>query len=265
MREHDLLSIKEFADFTGVNASALRYYDKIGLFHPLQRNENDFRYYSAMQTIVINFINVMSSLKVPLKDIGAVKQRRTPQRILDLLHHHELKLNEELQHIQQSYSIIHTYCKLIQEGLSADEHAVGVQQMDSLAIEQGPENDFASGSFYESFFVFLQHMKKLNVNMAFPAGGVYQNMKTFLDHTGKPGRFFAVTPAGRQARTAGRYITAYTRGYYGQLGDLPQRMQAHVLQQGLSLCGPVYELYLHDEISVAEPDQYLIQISVMVN
>ena len=43
MDKSTMLSIREFADFTGINESTLRYYHKIGLFSPSRRGEN--RYY----------------------------------------------------------------------------------------------------------------------------------------------------------------------------------------------------------------------------
>ncbi|MBQ8088005.1 MAG: MerR family DNA-binding transcriptional regulator, partial [Clostridia bacterium] len=40
-----MMTIQEMSKWTGVSARALRYYDKIGLFHPTARSEAGYRLY----------------------------------------------------------------------------------------------------------------------------------------------------------------------------------------------------------------------------
>jgi len=52
-----LLSIKEFAEASGLEQSTLRYWDDIGLFSPAHRNpDTSYRYYSPEQIILVNFM-----------------------------------------------------------------------------------------------------------------------------------------------------------------------------------------------------------------
>ncbi|MCL2030117.1 MAG: MerR family DNA-binding transcriptional regulator [Oscillospiraceae bacterium] len=261
MKETDLLSIKEFSALTGVRQSTLRHYDEVKLFRPVRRGENGYRYYSAPQTIAIHFIRVLSSLDVPLKKIGEIQTDRTPERMLELLRRQELELNRQLLHLQRAYALILTYGDMIREGLNADEQALSVRRMEELPVVMGPPNDFSSGSFYDSFFNFIGQMADRKMDAAHPIGGYYESMDAFGSVPGKPGRFFSITPAGRESKAAGEYLVGYARGYYGSLGDLPGRMKAHAEENGLVFAGPVYEMYLHDEISVTEPERYLIQVS----
>jgi len=106
MKDHDLLSISEFSQLTGIKQSKLRYYDEVGLFQPIKRDENGYRYYSALQTIAANCINVMHSAKIPLKETVEFNKKKTPEQILELLKRHELELNRELFRLQQAYSTI---------------------------------------------------------------------------------------------------------------------------------------------------------------
>jgi len=264
MGKNNLLTIGEFSSLTGIKQSTLRYYDEVKLFQPIERGDNNYRYYSAPQTTAVNLINVMSSLNIPGKKISEIQKNRTPELTLELLLKQEIELNLELSRLQRAYAIIHTYCKMIREGLLADEQAVGIQWADAMPIELGLENDFSSGHFYDSFFKFMGQMANCNVDAAYPVGGFYEDMDALLSKPGQPTRFFAITPTGRNSKDSGEYLVGYTRGYYGNLGDLPQRMQAYAEEYGFTFIGPVYEIYLHNEISVAEPDQYLIQASALV-
>lgn len=264
MQERELLSIKEFAKLTGIKQSTLRHYDEIKLFQPIKRGENNYRYYSVPQTVAVNCIKVMHSLKIPVKKLSEFKKKKTPEDILELLQKHELDLNRELFQLQQAYSLIHTYCGLIQEGLFADEETICRQRMPETPIEIGSLNDFSSGGFYESFFAFNKKMADLKINPVYPTGGYYEDISAFMKTPGWPNRFFSYVPTGRDMKAAGEYLVGYARGYYGEIGDLPQRIQEYADDQGLKFTGPVYEIYLHNEICVDDPDQYLIQISAPV-
>ena len=264
MKDQDLLSIKEFSELTGIKQSKLRYYDEVKLFRPVKRGENGYRYYSAPQTIAANLINVIHSLRIPVKKIDALKRKRTPEQILELLRDHELDLNQELFRLQQAYAVLHMYSQMIQEGLNADEKVICQKKMPALPMELGPLNDFSSGYLYNSFFSFLKQMNERNIDPAYPAGGFYENMDAFAGSPGQPARFFLCAPAGRDKRKEGDHLVGYTRGYYGNLGTLPADMQSYAKENGLTFTGPVYEMYLFNEFSIDDPDQYLIQVSVPV-
>ena len=264
MKEQDLLSIKEFSDLTGVKQSKLRYYDEIELFQPVKRGENGYRYYSAPQTIAVNSLNVMHSMNIPVRKFSSLKKERTPKQILELLQKHELELNQELYKLQQAYSIIHTYCELIREGMQADEQAISRRWMDMMPIELGSINDFSNGFFYDSFFRFINQMADRKINPAYPAGGYYENMGAFIASPGYPTRYFIHFPEGREKKEAGEYLVGYARGYYGEVGDLPKRLKSYAEENSIAITGPVYEAYLHDEVSIADPDQFLIQASVLI-
>ena len=265
MKSQDMLTIKEFSRFTGIRQSTLRHYDEVKLFQPVMRGENGYRYYSAPQTIAVNLINVMHNVNIPIKKISEMKKQKSPESVLELLRKQELELNRELLNLQQAYAIIHTYCGLIQEGLHADERVISKRRMDAIPIELGPENDFSSGFFYDSFFRFIGQMTDRRIDPAYPAGGFYEDMDAFIAAPGRPVRFFSHAPTGRDTMEAGEYLVGYTRGFYGKLGDLPERLQEYAQEHGFAFTGPVYEMYLHDEITVEDPESYLIQASVQVN
>jgi len=117
---------------------------------------------------------------------------------------------------------------------------------------------------YDSFFRFLGEMAERNINSTYPAGGFYENMNDFTKTPGQPTRYFLYIPTGRDIKEAGEYLVGYTRGYYGNLGDLPQRMQSYAKEHGFIFAGTVYEMYLHDEFVVDDPNQYLIQVSALI-
>jgi effector-binding domain-containing protein len=72
-------------------------------------------------------------------------------------------------------------------------------------------------------------------------------------------------PTGNRIIPSGKYLTAFFRGYYGEPGDLSDRVETYLKEHKLKARGPVFTLYLLDEICLADTTQYLGQIRVAVS
>jgi DNA-binding transcriptional MerR regulator len=262
IHEKGLLSMKEFSAFTGVEPSTLRYWDEIGLFSPAKRNpKTGYRYYAPMQIVTVHFVTTLSTLGVPLKKFSHMKSERTPETILELLEEHENILDVKMRRLRESYSIIHERRNLIRLGLGAKEADIYVCALEEMPIILGPLNDFAEDNyFYKAFLRFCKQAKPLRINLSYPIGGYWDSMDAFLKSPSQPTRFFVADPTGYEKRFAGKYLVSHTRGYYGSMGELPKRMKFYAEKHSLSFSGPVYNIYLHDELSVADPKQYLARV-----
>ncbi|MDR0459147.1 MAG: MerR family transcriptional regulator [Coriobacteriales bacterium] len=263
----DFISIKEFSELSGIETTTLRYWDDIGLFSPIQRDpRNNYRCYSPQQVIAANFITVMSSLDVPLKAIARAENDRDPESIIKLIENQEKALDREMIRLHECYSIIHTRRELINQGLKVDETEISEVWLEAREIILGPPCEYQEDhAFYAPFIQFCQQSKDLRINPSMPIGGYHESFENFMQAPGQPERFFSLDPAGNNRWNAGKYLVGFTRGYYGEFSDLPARIQAYVKENALSCSGPVYSMYLLDEISYKDPNQYLAQISVAVS
>ena len=263
--EKKLLSIKEFSEMSGLEQSTLRYWDDIGLFRPAYRNmENGYRFYSPEQIILINFIKVLSNLHVPLKTIANVSENRSPETILRLMEQQEEILDAQLSRLHASYSTIHTLRDIIRQGIDVPDTAhISVQSLDAMPIVLGPQDEDKEGlNFYRSFVRFCQHAKENRINLNNPIGGYYESLERFLETPSVPSRFFSVDPCGHDVRAAGKYIVGYAQGYYSQLDEAALRLDEFAARQDLEAKGPVYVIYLRDEISEKNTSDYLAQVCV---
>jgi len=264
----DYLSIKDFAEFVGMNVSALRHYDKMGIFLPAKRGvefENQYRYYSPMQITMVKMIRVLTEIGVPLKTIKELTKNRTPEILLKLLSKNMDILMDELHFLTDVYSVICTFHELLIEGISVTETDIYVSEKPEKHIILGDINDFGGEpSFLEAFTQFCMTHRKPKLNMSYPIGGYFNDMVAFQNEPSRPTRFFSLDPKGQEKKEAGQYLIGHTRGYYGQTNDLPEKMVAFAKKNGLMFNGPVYNLYLFDEVSTIDPDQYLLQVSASV-
>jgi len=263
----DLLSIKEFSKLSGIEMTTLRYWDDIGLFSPEQRDpHNDYRYYSPWQIVAVNFVTVLRNLGIPLKKISEVENERRPENIIDLIEQQEYSLDKEIRKLQDARSVIHIRRELIKQGQRSEPASISVREMPERALILGPPNDSFAGhkSFYMPFVNFCDHAEDLRINLNYPIGSYHPTIESYLEHPSEPEHFFSLDPNGNNVREAGEYLVAYTLGYYGEFGDLPQRMLAYAEEHDLILDGPVYVVYLYDEICTKDPAHYLSQTCIPV-
>jgi len=263
----DLLSIQEFSKITGVESSKLRYWDEIGIFSPVKRNpENNYRYYSIAQVLALNFITTLSDLEIPLKTIAELRKERDPENLLMVLEKRERELDMELRTLRIRSSIIHAREELIRYGLRVDESQISIMHRDEKALILWPRNEYEEGdTFIDPLAAFINQTGDKHINLSFPVGGYWSNMESFMADPSRPERFFSIDPTGNYIRRAGNYLVGFARGYYAEMGDLPERLAAYVKENALTVAGPVYTMYLHEEISTHDPSQYLSQTCIAVS
>lgn len=262
----DYLSIQEFSKLSGVESTTLRYWDEIGIFSPLRRHPvNNYRCYSTAQLLALNFVTTLSELEIPLKMIAELRKERDPESFLNLLEKLEHQMDMEMRSLRMRYSIIHARRDLINMGMKADLDSVSVASLDEKAMFLWPPNEYSEeDTFIEPLASYVAKTGEYHINLSFPVGGYFDNMDDFIKAPGRPSRFLSIDPIGIHTRKAGEYLTGYARGYYGELGDLPERMAAYAKEHLLHITGPVYVSYLHEEICTKEPSEYLAQCCVMV-
>jgi DNA-binding transcriptional MerR regulator len=272
MNEKDIvqgyLTIKEFAEFVGMTIAALRHYDKKGVFRPAKLGkefENKYRYYSPMQITTVKMVRVLAEIGVPLQTIKELAENRTPEKLMKLLTKYKGIVADEIHFLQEVYTVISTFLELITAGMSAMENELSVSEMPERRIILGKTTDFSgSTGFFSEFTSFCNAPHEPKLNLSYPAGGYFDSMDVFLSEPSQPTRFFSLDPKGYEKIPAGLYLIGYSRGYYGQTNDLPKRMATFAKKNGLIFNGAVFNLYLLDEISVADQDQYLLQVLVPV-
>jgi len=261
----DFLTISEFSEWTGIPRSALIYYDKMGLFQPAYRGENNYRYYTYLQTITVNLINTLKGIGVPLETISALMRNRTPEDLLELLTSKERDLIREMEHLLNAKKVISVFNNNIRKGLTADIEHISVVHLESEAFILGPPNDYSDDeTFYNAFQRYCSDLEEKGGNLHYPMGGWWSCMDDFMQNPVRPSCFFSVDPDGRQIKEAGRYLIGYNRGFYGEIEDLPERMFAYAYENNLEFAGPMFNIFLLDEISVIDPGNYLMQASILL-
>jgi len=262
----DTYSIHEFSKISGVESSTLRYWDELGIFNPLKRNpENNYRYYSTAQLLALNFVTTLSELEIPLKTIAELRKERDPQELLEILEKLEHAMDMEMRSLRMRYSIIHARRELINMGMKVDVSKLSVEQLEEKSMIMWPRNEYNEGeNFIQPLANYVAKTAQHHINLSFPVAGFHDSFDSFIKAPDCPDHFLSIDPIGTYVRKAGDYLVGYARGYYGEAGDLPERMQTYAEEHSIRLAGPVFTMFLHEEICTKDPSQYLGQYSVPV-
>ena len=122
--QKDRLTIQQVSEATGLSAHTLRYYERIGLIHPIEREENTRRLYTEDDIGWIDFLLKLRATGMSIKEMQmyAELQRQgdetLPQRVemlkslRDGVEAHIEELNENLKLV---YYKIDYYQKVIEE------------------------------------------------------------------------------------------------------------------------------------------------------
>ena len=122
--QKDKLTIQEVAKATGLTAHTLRYYERIGLIHPINREENTRRCYTADDVGWIDFLLKLRATGMSIRDMQryAELQRRgdetLPERVemlKSLRDKVEAHMEEMNEHLKLIYYKIDYYQKVVEE------------------------------------------------------------------------------------------------------------------------------------------------------
>lgn len=265
MRTKGFLSIGEFAKLTGIPRSKLIYYDEIGLFAPAARGENGYRYYALNQTVMAAFINDMASFGVSLKDLLLLAKERSPEVMIKVLDKSCEEHKERIAELRETQSVMEVMSMLMKMGLEAKDSDIEVLDYEPFSLVLGGENIHQDAtSFYPAWLSFVNAAKKSGLNIKFPVGGYFDSFDRFLENPSMPSRYYFVNPRGKYTREGGKYLAGYSRGFYGDVKDLPERLSAYAKKHKITLTGPVFNTFLLDEMSTSEDDCYLMRASIKI-
>jgi len=122
--QKDRLTIREVVQATGLSAHTLRYYERVSLIHPIDREQNSHRRYTSDDVGWIDFLTKLRATGMSIKDMQkyATLQRQgeatLPERVemlrvlRDKVEAHMDELNE---HLKLIYYKIEIYQKIVSE------------------------------------------------------------------------------------------------------------------------------------------------------
>jgi len=260
-------SISDFAKLSRTTRDTLLYYDKIGLLSPESRGENNYRYYSHGQLAVINVIRTLQELGMTLDEIKNLEDQRTPESMDELFSRQIEQIDAKIDNWVRARKLLFTLKNTIHSALNANVEEFSVQFLPTEAIMLGDLNDYSRGrNDYDALLSFYTAMNEKfpNINMNYPVWGLFSEERIKKGDWVWPDRYYFYNPKGYDRRPPALYAIGYTRGGYGQTGEMYRKLIDYINNNGFEICGDTYEEYPLNEVCVADDENYLIRAMITV-
>jgi len=266
-KKNYLLSISQFAKLSKLSVSTLVYYDRTGILSPIHISENGYRYYHIEQAVAVNLIRTFQAFGIQLDEIKRIKDSLTPQIACELFELHISKFDEKIEELVRIQNLLRSFQQSIQNAMNVDEETITIQELPAKAIVIGDLNDYSKGrTLFDALYDFHISMEKKlhSVDMHHAIRGIYTQEQIKRKQWHLPERFYFNNPAGRDRRPGGLYAVGYSRGNYGEVDDIYDRMLDFISKNGYEICGDAYKEYPHNELCTPSKEKYLIRILINV-
>lgn len=270
MKENNKLyfSTGEFAKIVGVTKHTLFHYDKLGIFSPQIKEENDYRYYSAFQVEPFFVISALKELGMPLKEIKAYLEIKNPKELISLLNIQNEKIDKEINRLVAIKELISQKVKSTQTLFNIPEEKIFIssEEKELLFI-----SDALPSSNFESIALsFANHMKCCadnNITSPFSVGQMLSlknveegnyNLYNFLyTKINSP-----LSANNIYHKEKGSYLTAYHTTGCNTIVETYVQLLEFANKNNLILGDYFFEDVILDELSVSGYENFVIKISV---
>lgn len=258
-----------FAKLCGVKKQTLFHYDDIGLFSPALVKPNGYRYYSYRQLYTFSIISALKELNMPLKEIKAYLDERTPDRYNALIEKKITAIDEEMEKLNKIRQLLSTSLTLVQKAIDIDCTQIVLKEQEEEYILTSTSRDNTSNENFSEYMLnaidFCKHnqlsdnehigtMISLD-NIISGNYAYYSNLYVKISNSTLP--FVTVKPKGL-------YAIAYHVGFYTTIHETYERLLEYAKTHHLKLGEYLYEEYILDEVTCKDENAYITQIMVQV-
>lgn len=256
-----------FARLLNVPKHTLLYYDKIGIFKPeIIDEDNGYRYYSQSQFYLFNVIRFLKELGMPLKEIQAFLDERTPETLGDVLDKQSIMIDKEIAKLKQAKAFI-DYTKSLIENANNPIDACFIQDKDDEYLFIGEELEEKSfKGFVQEYAKFTQYNKIDFSNSV----GLMTDLKHIINRDTKPfsHHFAYIISEGslfsNHVKKEGSYLTYLHKGGFDNIDDTYYIMLKYAQEHHIKLEGFFYEVTIRNEIMTPKISEFLTEISIRI-
>ena len=268
---NNYITTGEFSKIVGVSKHTLFHYDKIGIFSPELKGENEYRYYSVFQVEPFYVITALKELGMSLKEIKKYLDIRSPHALISLLDIQESEIDKKIEHLLAIKQLISQKSQLTKSIFRVNTQQINVNEENSevLLITKAVNCDDDKGLAIS----YANHIKNCNKNKISAPVSVGQmiskkdisnkNYNTYSYFHTKIIDFYNID-SETFIKEKGKYITAYHTKGYNTIDETYNKIFDYAIKNNISLGEYFFEDVILDELSVEGYENFVIKISIMV-
>jgi len=260
----------EFAKICHIKKQTLFHYDEIGLLTPEIKTAKGYRYYSYQQYEVFAVIELLKELKMPLKEIRAFLQNKTPIESIELLEQQAQLIEKKIENLTHLQEILDTKIAITKNALQTDLESISlVYSEEELLLRSDSTLDTTDKEFLKSVSNFINYSDNYELYSGHPIGAILHKDKILERDFENYSFLYTKMKKGWKgeniwSKQSGFYIVGYHIGDEVNIFETYDRLIAYSIEHQLQLKGYSYEEYILDAVSVNGIDNYVTKIMIEV-
>ena len=213
---------------------------------------------------------ILRELGMPLEEIKTYMDKRSPQKLLQLLCRQEKAVDEKLRELNAMKRLIQEKYEVTQQACRANAEMIAIKwekQETFLCSNTFQETD--DRSFTENAAALVNQCIERGFHVHHTQGGLRRSEDMRAGQYEKYACFY-VKVLEKQSeipqitKEAGNYLVAYHRGGFETMGETYQKLFVYAKAHHICLAEWIFEEMMLDQLSIQEEDEYLLKLSVKV-
>lgn len=265
-----LFKIGDLSSLFHVGVDSIRYYEKVGLLHPIRSEKNNYRLYTLDDVRVMNTIRELLDLGFQTNEILEFQKDRTLDHMVDMLTQEETAIDQEIENLKRKKESISARLRFIHDSLALDCS----EQVIEKDFPKRPAMKIVEGAMADAMINY--QLAKFNKTYSDQTStiGVCDCYELDLDHINEEGNdyrtrsvlFYAPElPLNNNfSLPEGHYLTLCYRGGFRKSLHLVPKMLNYAKEHHYTIISNPMEFCHIDRYETDQVDEYLIELQVQV-
>lgn len=260
------LTTAQFAKLHRLNKRTLHYYDDIGLFSPVYKGENNYRYYDYHQSIQLENILMLKELNMSIDEIKRYLSNPNAVDFIKIADDKIEQIDQEIIRLKQTKKILAKRKEQLLEVQSISDLEVKIVECKEryLLVSNKSLGQYDVKDIFE-------HLQQVWDKEQYKIGcGSYIDINKIkagdFDHY--DGLFTPLQNkvSGKNVLLmhSGRYLCGYVKGNWERINDLYDKMLSFADKRKLDLTGYAFELGIN-ELAISSIDDYVTKILIKIS
>lgn len=265
MPQDKLIPISQFAELSGISRANLIYYDRIGVLKPERILKNKYRYYGFRQLMAAYLVLAFKEYGMSLKEIKTAARERTPESVGRFFKEQISQVESQIHQMRQKIDMMESYLALMRQAAGKRSGMIEVKELSAQPVLFGPRSKAPTeDNWIDVIKEFFEYNAHHDIMLGFPIGSVIDKKALLEGNWDNTNRLYFRIPRSRQHIKGGLYAIGYSKGDYYSHGKFYKQLIKYIERKGYRIDGDAYEDYLLDEVTVANPEEYLMRFSIKV-
>lgn len=254
----------QFAKLNHINKRTLQYYDDIGLFSPLSKGNNNYRYYDFSQMIELDYILMLRNLGMSIEEIKTYLKSPTSSNFLKMANKKIPEIDNEIKRLQMIRENLKYKKSILNKCSNISNDIIKICECEEeylLMVNSNIANDSIENIYNYlrettntskqklGYGSFIRWNKILNHDYTYDGIFTHINAKDSL-----PNLFI---------KEKGKYLCAYHIGSWEQLPLFYDKIIEFTKINNIELIGYGYVIGLNDFV-ISSEDELITKITIKI-